>query len=59
MNLLPTWTFLGGAAIVCAVFVVIFLVVRLARRYRREQRGFPVVPPEPYSDETHIRPFHS
>ena len=48
---MPTWTILGGVAVVCAVLIVILLVVRLARRFRHEQRGFPVDPtrdiPEP------------
>jgi hypothetical protein len=61
MNAMPTWTVMGGVAIVCAVFVIILLVVHLARRFRREQRGFPVVTPtDSYTrDDTHIRPSRS
>ena len=54
----PFWTILGGAAIVCAAFVVIWLVVHLARRFRREQRGFPLTPVPPHQEETPIHPSH-
>lgn len=54
----PMWTVLGGAAIVCAVFVVIWLVVHLARRFRREQRGFPLTPDQPYPDQSPIHHSH-
>ena len=59
MNLTPLWTLLLGAAIVCAVLVIIVMVVHLARRFRREQRGFPVAPAESYTDENNVRPSHS
>jgi len=36
------WTILGGIAILGVVAVVLLVVIRLAKRARREQRGFPV-----------------
>ena len=36
------WTILGGIALIGVVAAVILLVVRLARRFRREQHSFPV-----------------
>lgn len=49
------WTILTGAAIVCAVFIVVLLVAHLARRFRREQRGLPDLNAAPNPEETQVR----
>jgi hypothetical protein len=51
-----TWTILGGLAVVCAVLIVILLVARLARRFRHEQRGFPVTPADEGMQEADVHP---
>ena len=50
-----TWTMLGGLAAICAVLIVILLVARMARRFRHEQRGFPVTP---VNDDVHETDAH-
>ena len=56
---MATWTILAGLAVVCAVLIVILLVARLAKRFRHEQRGFPVTPSDEGMPEADVHPTRS
>jgi hypothetical protein len=56
---MAAWTVLAGLAVVCAVLIVILLVARLAKRFRHEQRGFPVTPSDEGIPEADVHPSRS